>query len=129
LDRKSLIKTKPLFPIEYGFTIRELRRAFDEMSTRGFKIKQVDVMRVFNILSTLEEFISFLIKENIDIDYDDEKQDIMDSFDKQMTLYGQIQLMKKWFGLINRVVGRMYFDIAGVDTYESNTGSYQDQPG
>lgn len=123
MERKSLVRTKPLFPIEYGFYMRDIREKFAKLSAKGAEMDENDIITVYTTLSTLEEFVKFLIEQS-DIDYENQKKKILELCDRQETIFKQMDTLKLWFGLINKVVGQMYFDIAEVDKVDFNSRAY-----
>lgn len=119
MPNDTLIRKKPLFPIQYGILIENVMGTFNILADRGLKITQLDVMRLHSKISNMEAFVKPLIVRNQD--YDGDKADLMDEFSKQRTMYGQIAVLRKWFALINTVVDDMYFDIAGISKYEPHS--------
>lgn len=118
-----MVRKKPLFPIMYGFFIQDIRDTFNDLAKKRLKITQEDIMELHSKISNLEAFIKYLI--SINMDYDSDKKELIKEFDEKKSLYGQLGVLRAWFGLLNTVVGDMYFDVAGIDRYEADFESHK----
>lgn len=116
------MRSKPTFPVMYGFFMVDIKNLFNSVSEKGRNLTQNDILRVKDILETTEGFVRALTEKSET--YYKRREAIIKKLNQQETLYDQLIVLKEWFGEINMVVDKMYFDIAGIERHDPYSESH-----